>query len=53
VRTHRRVFEAGRPRLDYGVTGRTDDRGIYRIATLSPESGWSQYPPRKSPCRCR
>jgi hypothetical protein len=38
VRAHRRVFEAGHPRFDYGdrATVRTDDRGIYRIATLSP-----------------
>jgi hypothetical protein len=37
VRAHRRGFAAGHPRLDYGQkTGRTDDRGIYRIATLSP-----------------
>jgi hypothetical protein len=37
VRAHRRGFVAGHPRLDYGQKiGRTDDRGIYRIATLSP-----------------
>jgi hypothetical protein len=38
VRAHRRIFEAGRRRLDYGqgATVQTDDRGIYRVATLPP-----------------
>ena len=37
VRAHRWVYGlSGRPRLDQGVNGHTDDRGAYRIAVLVP-----------------
>jgi hypothetical protein len=36
VRAIRRTVSAGRPRLAFGTTGTTDDRGIYRIPNLTP-----------------
>jgi hypothetical protein len=36
VQALRRSFANGRPRYGFGGTGRTDDRGVYRIAALAP-----------------
>ena len=36
VRAIRRTLAGGRPRLAFGTTGTTDDRGIYRIPNLTP-----------------
>jgi hypothetical protein len=36
VQALRRSFASGRPRYGLGGTGRTDDRGVYRIAALAP-----------------
>lgn len=36
VQALRRTFANGRPRYGFGGSGRTDDRGVYRIAALAP-----------------
>lgn len=36
VRALRRTFAYGRPRYTSAASGRTDDRGVYRIAALAP-----------------
>ena len=36
VQALRRTFANGRPRYGFAGTGRTDDRGVYRIAALAP-----------------
>ena len=36
VRAYRRSYERGRPSLTAGAADRTDDRGVFRIASLEP-----------------